>query len=205
MKKVVTLLTAAVLLLMTAAGLAEGEVKPTIVATTFPLYSLAQRIAGDQAEVIFSEDAAEGDILFSLTASENWGEKAKVIAADKIELIENDLDVLTVPVNCMVMASYLADALAAQDLAHNDAYQANLLELVTDLSNLDQQIREAAVPGTVISCNDGSMAYFAAEYGLTIGPDGILLSTFNHPSDEEAGLGYVELMKINAEKLKSQE
>lgn len=208
MRKVISLLVALMLLIGAASALAEESL--TVVATTYPLYDMAKAVCGDLAQVVYApEDAqaqAEGaDILLCMGAEDDqWAdalENVRVVkAVDGIELIEGDSDVLTVPVNCMICASYLADALNALDGDNNAAYQANLDEYVTAMADMDAHIRQSVTEGMKVRGADGSMAYFAREYNLVNDPeatDAAELNTFDRTADADAETPYVELMHQN--------
>lgn len=197
MKKIAALAAALVLIGCVSVSLAEPV---TISAETYPLYSLTKLVAGDSAEVVLDggENAA---IVFCVGSREAAEHQAVVSVTELLAIQGEDTDALTIPVNCMIMASYLADALGHADPGGAAAYQANLSALVTELSELDLALRAAVTADTAIACTDGSMAFFAAEYGVTLAEDGIPLSTYNHPPEELRELTYVELMTKNLEAL----
>lgn len=217
MKKSLSLLAALVLALclLTAAAAAEGTL--TIVATTYPLYDMARSLCGDLADIRYaSEDAqaqAEGaDIVLCVGGEEDaWADALPgvtvVKAMDNIELIDGDRDVLTIPINCMLCASYLADALGSLDAANNAAYQANLAAYMDAMISMDNHIRETVTAAMKVSCPDGSMAYFAKEYGVTFdqdAQDAVALSTFNAPAADAIEIPYVELLHSNLHALAGQ-
>lgn len=197
MKKITALVTALLLLCCASVSLAD---QVTVSAETYPLYSLAKLVAGDAAEVTLgaAEDAA---IVFCVGSREAAENQAIVSVTELLDVQGEDTDALTIPVNCMIMASYLADALSAVNPDSTVAYQANLGALVTELSELDLALRAAVTADTAISCADGSMAFFAAEYGCALADDGVVLSTYNNPSEELMEFSYVELMAKNLEAL----
>ncbi len=198
----------AVLLTMLCAFGAAAEEGLTVVATTYPLYDMAKTVCAELADVRYAPEdtqsqAAEADVVLCV-GTEAWADElegAKVVKAiDGIELIEGDNDVLTIPVNCMICASYFADAMVAVDAQNNPTYQENLAGYVESMGDMDRHIRAEAKEGMKVSCADGSMAYFAREYGVTYeqgAADAAELQTFNYPDAEHAETPYVELMHAN--------
>ena len=114
----------------------ESEAQLCLVATAYPLYDMAKSISGEYAEVLYmpeatAEDAQSADILFCMSQEQDsWAgevEGARLLfAADGLDLLEGDGDFLTIPVNNMICASYLADILGEMDAEHNDLYQQNV-------------------------------------------------------------------------------
>lgn len=209
MKRLLALLIS-LLVLAGACGGAVAEEKLTVVATTYPLYDLAASVGGELVDVVYAsenaaEAAAEADIVLCVGGeADAWtaGLEGKTVvkAAEGLLMIEGDLDVTTIPVNCMIVASYLADALAVVDGDNNAVYQENLGNYIMAMSELDLAIRAVVTADTVVSCADGSMAYFAQEYGVTYSQDAegaIVLSTYNVPAEEDMELSYAELMQKN--------
>ena len=183
MKKILAVLLA--LMLCASAG-AEGL---TIVATSYPMYSTALQITEGLQEVRY--EPAEGE------ASLTVGDVTILASACALAPIEGDTDTLTVPVNVMIFASLLGDVLNAQDPENNATYQERISALVTEYSDLDLALREVVTADTAIACDDGSMAYFAAEYGVKLAEDGTVLHTYDTPSEEDAAVSYLELMQRN--------
>ena len=175
-----------VCLLVAALCPAMAETTYTVAATTYPLYDVAKNVCGDLAEVLYVPEEADVDadvVLYIGTDADAWVENLEdvrlVKATDGVELIEGDTDVMTIPVNCMLCALNFAEALNDVDADNSATYQENASAYVDLMSELDMHIRDAVQEGMTISCNDGSMAYFAKEYGVTVADDGAVLSTYN--------------------------
>ncbi len=201
MKKLFVMFVVIAILVSASAALAEGT---RIAAETFPLYSLAKAIVGEDEHFEVVMDDADAQILFCVHQKEA-PEGTKVVSIEEsIGLAEADTDALTIPVNCMLMASYLADALAEVEPEHSEMFQENLVALVETFSDLDIAIRDAINEDTVVTCDDGSMECFAAEYGVSIADDGIVLSTYNNPAEDLNEFTYLDLMRLNLEKLKGE-
>lgn len=206
------LLLLLLLCLMTCTALADAPY--TVLATTYPLYDMAVNVCGDLAEVLFVSDASNhehtaADIVLGVDAdADAWAAKlpeAKIFkAVEGLDLIDGDTDALTVPVHCMICASRFADLLYAVDPDNNTVYQDNLEAYVNAMSEIDLHIRDVVSPGLTICCDDGSMAYFAREYDLTLAADdqsGAVLSTFNHPAEDLLQTPYVQLIHANLHRL----
>ncbi len=200
----------AVLLMMLCVVSAMAEEGLTVVATTYPLYDMAKAVCADLADVRYAPEdaqslAGEADVVLCVGGEEEaWVDKLEGVsvikAIDGIELIEGDTDVLTIPVNCMICASYFTDTMVAMDAINNATYQTNLAGYVESMANMDSHIRAEATEGMKVSCADGSMAYFAREYGVAYeqGADNAVeLYTFNNPDAEHVEIPYVELMHEN--------
>ena len=119
-----------------------------------------------------------------------------------VDLLEGDGDFLTIPVNNMICASYLADILGEMDAEHNDLYQQNVAAYVEAMSALDLRMREVAaqLEDAKIFCEDGSMAYFAREYGLELSDgeeEAVVLHTYIRPAEEDEEVPYLQLMERN--------
>ncbi|HIV28096.1 MAG TPA: zinc ABC transporter substrate-binding protein [Candidatus Ornithocaccomicrobium faecavium] len=190
----------------------ESEAQLCLVATAYPLYDMAKSISGEYVEVLYmpeatAEDAQSADILFCMSQEQDsWAAEVEgarlLFAADGLDLLEGDGDFLTIPVNNMICASYLADILGEMDAEHNDLYQQNVAAYVEAMSDMDLRIREATaqLEGTKISCEDGSMTYFAREYGLELSDgeeEAIVLHTYIHPAEEDEEVPYLQLMERN--------
>lgn len=201
-------------LVFTAAVAEETPAHLTVVATAYPLYDMALQIGGDQLEVVYQPEATvesiEGiDILLCMGGEkDSWAadlENVTVVRAmDGIELIEGEENVLTIPVNNMIVASYFTDALCVADETHSDMYANNLGIYVEALSSLDLSFRDVIKDGTKVFCENGSMAYFAKEYGVEAvdTSDGaVIMSTYEQPVDDELTVPYIELMQRNLEAL----
>lgn len=211
MKKSIVSVMLALLLLLGCTAFAEAQ--RTIVATTYPLYDIAQSVCGDLAQVIYAPQAAEkeaagADVLLCMgTDADAWADSLKdvrvVKALEGVDVIEGNADALTIPVNCMISASYFADAMNEIDPEHNNAYQDRLTAYVESMIALDDHIRSVVQPNAEISCPDGSMAYFAREYGLTEtdSADAIALYTYNYPEDDLIDMPYAELLHANLHRL----
>lgn len=126
-------------------------------------------------------------------------------ATDETSAKKLDTDVLTVPVNNMLCASSLADALSAMDAEHAQQYQDNASAYVEALIDLDLRFREAVQGIEAITCKDGSMRYFAQEYGVVYeakaGAGVVVLSTYNDPGKADMEMTYIQLMERNLEAL----
>lgn len=212
MKKIFAVLIA-IILCIGAYGVAEE--KPTIAATTFPLYDIAKNVAGDKMNVVYvpenaQENVQEYDILFVLNESTDpWTTeiegKTVVYALEGIETIDGENDVFTAPINVMLCASYFSDALCALDPANSVVYQENFVQYFTLMSEIDSQYRSALQPGMNVFSRDGSLVYLAIEYGVNVWDtkDAYILATYNFPTEEDAILSYAELMMRNIEVLTS--
>lgn len=216
-RKLVTALLCLVMLAGLVFGSAVAEEHPahlTVIATTYPLYDMAFQIGGGHLNVVYQPDATvesiEGaDILLCMGGEkDSWAadlEDVMVVRAmDGIELIEGEENVLTIPVNNMIVASYFTDALCIADESHSDMYVNNLGMYTEALIALDLKFRDVIEEGTMVFCEDGSMAYFAKEYGVEAvdNTDGaVIMNTYEHPADEELTVPYIELMEQNLEAL----
>lgn len=208
MRKTLAFFTAILMLFGCMNAMAEDQ--PTIVATTYPLYDMARSICGDLALVQYAPDGAEdiasdADVLLCVGGEDDaWADaldKVVVVKAiNGIDLIGSDTDVLTIPVNCMICASYFADAISALDAANLQSYQTNVSAYIERMSALDIHIRDAVSEGMKVSCSDGSMAYFAREYGLENAQgdaSAAVLSTYNAPAEENLDTSYIDLLHEN--------
>ena len=154
-----------------------------------------------------AEDAQSADILFCMSQEQDsWAAEVEgarlLFAADGLDLLEGDGDFLTIPVNNMICASYLADILGEMDAEHNDLYQQNVAAYVEAMSALDLRMREVAaqLEDAKIFCEDGSMAYFAREYGLELSDgeeEAVVLHTYIRPAEEDEEVPYLQLMERN--------
>ena len=214
MKKLLACMLAGIMLLAGAA-VAEQDAALVITATTFPLYEMAQAIGGDHVQVVYApenpaEAAAQGQLLLCLGGEEDaWADELENVTVlrvtDGMELAENegvaDTDVLTAPVNHMIFATTLADALVTMDADHTAEYQENTLTYTEQMIDLDNRYREAVANVKKVACADGSMYYLAQEYGLeyvsTEDPEAVVLYTYDHPSEEDQAEGYMALMERN--------
>lgn len=215
--KLISFLLCVMMLMVAVSGTVIAEEHPahlTVVATNYPLYDMAVQLGGDHLNVLYQPDASaesvEGaDIVLCVGAEKDaWTDDldgvAVVRAMNGIELIEGEEDVLTIPVNNMIVASYLNDALNAIDEAHSEVYLENLIAYVEALSALDKSFRDAVNEETAVYCEDGSMGYFAREYGVKLAEaaDGaVLLNTYAYPAEEDLTVPYIELMQRNLEAL----
>ena len=217
MKKSLSFLAALVMVICMLAVTAAAEGTLTIVTTTYPLYDIARSLCGELADIRYAPEdaqaqAEDADIVLCVGGEEDaWADVLPgvtvVKAMDNIELIEGDQDVLTIPINCILCASYLADALAGLDAANAAAYQANLSTYMDEMISMDNHIRETVKADMKVSCPDGSMAYFAKEYGVTFvqdAQDAVALSTFNTPSEDMLEIPYVTLLHSNLHALAGQ-
>lgn len=198
------------LALMCMMSVAAAEDRRVVAATTYPLYDMARNICGDLAEVKYvpenAEEAVEAaDVVLCMDAEgDTWADTladVKVVkAVNGLELIEGNTDVLTIPVNCMICASYFAETMGEIDPENKSTYQSNLNTYVEEMISMDHHIREVVSENMKIKCSDGSMAYFAREYGLSEAQDGeeaAELSTYNVPAEELCDTPYIELMHVN--------
>ena len=205
MKKVLALLLT-LLMLIAVSSVAMAEEKLTVVATTYPLYDMARNICGELVDVVYApenakEAAAEADIVLCISDGMNDLQDTVVVnVLDGLDVIDGDSDALTIPVNCMLAATYLADALNELDNENNSVYQDNLIDYISVLSAVDFSMQDVAAGDIVVDCADGSMAYFAREYGVKYEPgaeDAIVLSTYNFPAEDDMEVPYAELMGRN--------
>ena len=192
---------AAAACLMTAAS-ASASVK--VAAATYPLYDIAKNVIGDAGEVVYTQDTAE-DYDLILT----FGEVTADNGFNALECVENaiegDTDITTTPINCALVAFDLADVLAAADADNAELYSDNMSAYCEELFALDLEFEDAVTEDTVIRCEDGSMAYFAAEYGVNIDDSAeITLSAYTSPSGEDQQVPYIELMRRNLAALKGE-
>ena len=197
-------------LLCLACGVAMAEGERVVVATTYPLYDMARIVCGDLADVQYAPEDAEkaaekADVVFCIGGeSDAWADAladVKVVkAVNGLELIEGNTDVLTIPVNCMISASYFADAMGELDPDNNQAYQDNASSFIETMIALDSHIRDAVNADMKVKGADGSMAYFAREYGVTEAQDSedaIELYTYSYPAEDLLDTPYAELMHSN--------
>lgn len=196
-------------LMFIISGVAAAEEQYVVVATTYPLYDMARTVCGDLVDVQYVPEGAEAatataDVVLCMGAENDaWTDAltdARVVKAiNGLDLIEGNMDVLTIPVNCMICASYFADAMGELDSENNQVYQSNLSGYVEAMGAMDTHIREIVSEGMKIRCADGSMAYFAREYGLSEAQDEETaeLSTYNYPEEELLETSYAELMHAN--------
>ena len=200
MKKFFSLLIA-VFILIGSVSYAESL---TIVTTSYPFYCLAKSFTEDYAEVILDEEGSrtDGDILFCVEKPESWKGDHVVSAADLLKMIDGETDVLTTPQNASVLSSNLLNMMVEMDAEKGNACWDKWFELFNALNQIQVEIGECVNAETKITCNDGSMAYFAEAFGVTVSEDGIVLSAFNKPTEEEMKLSFVELMQKNVEALK---
>ncbi|MBQ3170275.1 MAG: zinc ABC transporter substrate-binding protein [Clostridia bacterium] len=212
MKKFIALLLA-VIFVLSVYGIAEE--KPTIVATTYPLYDIAKSVAGDRMNVIYApenaqEHAADCDIVFALCEeTDPWTKEisnVKVIyALEGIEIIDGVYDVFTVPVNLMLCSSYFADSLCMLDMSNQSYYYENYMNYFLMMSEIDNQYRQAVTQDMTVYSNDGTMLYLAIEYGVNVEntDEAYLLSTYNYPSEDDLAFSYADLMMRNVEILQN--
>ena len=206
-KRIVVMLLA---LMCMVCGVAMAEGQRVVVATTYPLYDMAKIVCGDLADVQYvPEDAekaaAEADVVFCVGGeSDAWvdalADAKAVKAVYGLELIEGNADVLTIPVNCMISVSYFADAMSELDPDNIQVYQSNASSYIEAMIALDSHIREAVNADMKVKGADGSMAYFAREYGVTEAQDSedaIELYTYSFPAKELLETPYLELMHSN--------
>lgn len=229
MKKLISLILCALLAAACALpAIADDTPKPSVIATNYPLYDMARNIAGSRLNVALANEYAEGChiILCEGGVADAWvneQEGAAVIRAIDYATLKLDLEgnpapedapieltdtrVLTVPIHMVLCAYALAEELARLDAEHTQAYYANLDEYANAMFALDAMFREAANQ-QVIRGGDGSMAYFAQEYGLINLPQeerALVLNTFAQPNAQDAGIAYIELMERNLIALASDE
>ncbi len=200
-----------------AVGTAIAEEHPThltVIATTYPLYDMAFQIGGGHLNVIYqpevTAESIEGaNILLCMGGEkDSWTVELEgvtvVRAMDGIELIEGEENVLTIPVNNMIVASYFTDALCVIDTSHGEMYVNNLGVYIEALITLDLNFRDVIKEGTKVFCEEGSMAYFAKEYGVEAvdtADSAVILNTYEYPAEEELTVSYIELMRKNLEAL----
>ncbi len=202
---------------------ASAEDKRVLAATTYPLYDIARTVGGEFVEAVYApeggEQAAKAHIVLCVGGpGDAWTADSDAMvlrAIDGLELMDTegnpamedtqadliDTDVMTIPVHNMLCASALADALIAADAEHAEEYRENLAAYIDQMIDLDARFREAAAGGLQIACADGSMRYFLREYELTYAEDSaaeaVVLSTYDHPAEEDIQTPYVQLMERN--------
>lgn len=203
------------MLLFAGAAMAEEDAALVISATTYPLYEMAQAIGGSHVQVIYApenpeEAASQSQLLLCMGGAEDaWADALEGITVlrvtDGMELAQAegvaDVDVLTAPVNHMIFATTLVETLLTLDADNAADYQANGLAYTEQMIQLDNQYRAAVSNVKKVACADGSMHYFAQEYGLeyvsTEDAEAVVLYTFNQPTEEEQAEGYMALMQRN--------
>lgn len=217
MKKLIALLLMLTLMAVTPA---LAEEKPVVVATTYQLYDVARIVGGEFVEVKYAPENAqevvkEGEILFCLGGEDDaWTESLEGVTVVRVldkmhnlfEPIEGDNEIMAVPINCLWAAMELQDVLSEVDAANKDAYTANTDAFTIEVFAFDKEIRESISNAAEVKIkgSDGSMAYFAAEYGLQYAPDAedaIALNTYSNPSEEDLEVPYLELMRRNLDAL----
>ena len=196
-------------------GLAEDNI--VIVATTYPLYDLAKVIGGEHVTVKYApdnaqEEAASAQILLCVGGEDDaWVDALEGVTVVKamdtvLESIEGDNEALTIPINVVLCADQLSTVLQEMDSENADLYNSNNQAFMDDMFAFDREIRDAArnKNGLQIKGADGSMAYFAAEYGLENAPDAedaTVLCTYSFPAEEDLEVSYMDLMRRNLEVL----
>lgn len=221
MKKLVSLILIVLLITACASPSMAGEAAaPMIIATNYPLYDMALKLAGERINVTLANEYVDGGKIVLCTGGSDdaWADELEGVTVIKamdytallLDLEGNpaledappeaiDTDVLTVPIHIVLCAYALAEELARLDEARMEEYYARLNEYANAMFALDARFREAANQ-QVISCADGSMAYFAQEYDLIYlkqEENAILLNTFVKPDAEYADIAYIELMERN--------
>lgn len=214
MNKVMSLLVVFVLLFGCVPLVQADEANLTVVATTYPLYDIARQIGGEHLNVLYDPDVTPeslnaADILLCVgTLEDSWLSELDDVkvhyASTGVELIENEWDINTIPINNMLVATYLTETLTKADSDHGGLYRQNLSDYVDVMIALDMRIRSAINKAVKIYCEDGSMAYFAKEYGVQIAANAdnaVLLYTYTNPSAEDQKFSYVQLMEKNLDAL----
>ncbi len=82
-----------------------------------------------------------------------------------------------------------------------------LMRYIAEMGELDLRLIAATANHPRITCDDGSMANFAREYGVEYVREGenlLVLSAYTTPSEEDMQLSYCQLMLRNLEKLEAQ-
>ncbi len=201
-------------MMFSAAVAEEHPAHLTIVATNYPLYDMVCQIGGGHLNAFYqpeaNADSIEGaDILLCMGGEkEAWANELEGVtvirAMEGAKIIEGEENILTIPVNNMLAACALIDTLTVLDEAHSQMYNDNFDAYMDALIELDQEFCQAVSEETKVSCEDGSMAYFADEYGVEIADsaDSIALKTYENPADEDLTVPYIELMHRNLEALK---
>ncbi|MGN0754139.1 MAG: metal ABC transporter substrate-binding protein [Aristaeellaceae bacterium] len=216
MKKLISNMLLGILLfvLLGTAAMADTG-RMTVVAASYPLYDIARHILGDTAVVRYipEPDAqiSADVVLCTENQMEEWvnavPDALLFDAVKGIEILEGDYDAFTIPVNCMICASFLADTMGVINPEQNELYQQNLMHYIAEMGELDLRLIAATANHPRITCDDGSMAYFAREYGVEYVREGEnlpVLSAYTTPSEEDMQLTYCQLMLRNLEKLEAQ-
>mgnify|MGYP000862602185 FL=1 len=227
MKRIVYTYLILLLLLCLCSGLAEDD---TIVikATTYPLYDMARSLYGDPATVTFMPDAStdtlgQCDILLCVgDENDQWTAfldgVTVVRALDSIgglltidgnvasldtPIEEIDADVLTIPINDVLVAYDLVDAVTMLNADIGTAATDELEDYANQYFEMDRLFVEAVENGAAVTCHDGSMNYFAQEYGVDVDQEGAVeLHTYNMPGNENLEVPYIELMQRNLQAIK---
>ena len=189
-------LAAAVPLLAGCGASDAGEADGTaVVASFYPLEYVAERVAGEHAEVTglvapgqephdlelsFEQTAAvaEADVvLFSRglqpAVDDAVDQSASEHVVDGSQVTEDgDPHFWLDPTRLGDVAERFAEAVTAADPGHEDAYAANLAALRRDLEALDADLErglEACARDTVVVSHD-AFGYLGARYGLDLRP-----------------------------------
>lgn len=201
------ILLALALLLAVSPALAEGEI--SVLATTYPLYDMAKNIGGEDVTVTYDPEAA-GDaqgadiVVCAGNEAEEWNVENVVKASDDaLAFIEGDYEVSTIPINMAMVATTLDRVLGEMNPEHQTAYNDNFSAYADAMFALDAEIREAVAEGATVTGADGSMAYFAQEYGATEAEGGVELHTYTHPEEADQETPYIDLMRRNLEALQA--
>ena len=196
-------LLAALLLLLAPAltacggGGGSSDQGTTVVTSVYPLQFVAERVAGDHADVVNlthpgsephdlelsvsqTAEVIDADVVVYLSgfqaavddAVDQTDSTHVVDVADSAHLTGDDPHFWLDPTRLSDVVGPVADALAKADPAHADDYAKNAAALERQLSTLDKQVADGLQHcdrDTVVVSHD-AFEYFAARYGLHLAP-----------------------------------
>ena len=227
MKRIVYICLILLLLLCLCSGLAESDTM-VIKATTYPLYDMARSLYGDAVTVTLVPDAStdtlgQCDILLCVgDENDEWTTSLDgvtvVRALDSISglltidgnvassdtpIERIDADVLTIPINNVLVAYDLVDSVTMLNADIGTAATDKLEDYANQYFEMDRLLVDAVKNGVSVTCVDGSMNYFAHEYGVDVEQEGAVeLHTYNMPENENLEVPYIELMQQNLQAIK---
>ena len=166
--------------------------KITIVATLFPQYDFARQIAGDKANIelilppgveshtfeslpdsVHVLNVSQGiTLLKSPSGGHNHAEDDHDHTSEELnadELNQYDPHVWTSPVNAKIMVQNILQTLCEADPDNADYYTENANDYLSQLDQLDQEIRTVVANGNrkeVVFGSRFALFYFTHEYGL---------------------------------------
>lgn len=168
---------------------------PRVVASFYPLEYIAERVAGEAADVVGlttpggephdleltvrqTAEVAEADVLVHLRgfqpavdeAVDQAGADHVVDAAEHADLVDGDPHFWTDPTRMAGVAEAVARTMADADPENAETYEQNLAHLRRDLDELDADIEAGLAEcarDTVVVSHD-AFGYFGARYGLDL-------------------------------------